>query len=133
MTGLAMKHRNPVVIWILLPLITLGIYFFVWYYKVHREMAEFDPRRHVPVAGPVLVMIFLGWTLIAPIISFHNAGNRIRNAQAAAGLVPTCSPLLSWLLLFVFGLNTLYMQAELNKVVEHYGSVPPGTPVQLAA
>ncbi|MBJ7352444.1 MAG: DUF4234 domain-containing protein, partial [Rhodococcus sp.] len=30
--GSAMKRRNPVVVWILLPLITLGIYHFVWYY-----------------------------------------------------------------------------------------------------
>ncbi len=50
-----MKERNPVAVWIGLPLITLGIYFYVWYYKIHKEMAMFDRRRVVPVAGPMLV------------------------------------------------------------------------------
>src|SRR5262245_30108493 len=47
--GLQMKERNPVAVWIGLPLITLGIYFYVWYYKIHKEMAMFDRRRVVPV------------------------------------------------------------------------------------
>ena len=59
-SGLAMKTRNPFAVWIGLPLITLGIYHFVWYYKIHREMAEFDRRRSVPVAGPMLVILLLG-------------------------------------------------------------------------
>src|ERR1700712_2841376 len=70
--GLAMKRRNPWAVWLGLPIITLGIYFFVWYYKIHKEMAEFDRRRSIPVAGPVLVVIFLSWTVIAPWISYHN-------------------------------------------------------------
>jgi hypothetical protein len=129
--GLQMKHRNVIAVWIGLPLITLGIYLFVWYYKIHREMAEYDPRRKTPVAGPMLVLLLLGWTVIAPCISFHNAGVRVRDRQQAAGLVPSCSPALSWLLFFVLGLNTLYLQSELNKVVEANPGVPEGTPVAL--
>src|SRR5215475_15155952 len=66
--GLQMKRRNPLAVWIGLPLITLGIYHYVWYYKIHHEMGEFDPRRNVPDIGPVLVLLLLGWTLIAPFI-----------------------------------------------------------------
>lgn len=129
--GLAMKRRNPIAVWLGLPLITLGIYHLVWYYKIHKEMAEFDRRRAIPVAGPMLVLLFLSWTLIAPIVSYHNAGARIRNAQRSAGLAPTCSPTVSWLLAFVFGLNSLYMQIELNKVVDRYAGTPANTPVPL--
>lgn len=129
--GLAMKRRNPLAVWLGLPLITLGIYHLVWYYKIHREMAEYDRRRSVPVVGPMLVLLLLGWTLIAPIVSYHNAGARVRNAQRSAGLAPTCSPTLAWLLLFVFGLNSLYLQVELNKVVDRYAGTPVGTPVPL--
>ena len=32
-TGLQMKQRNPVAVWLGLPLITLGIYYYVWLYK----------------------------------------------------------------------------------------------------
>lgn len=34
---------------------------------------------------------------------------------------------------FVFGLNTLYMQIELNKVVDRYPQATPGTQVPLFA
>lgn len=131
-TAYQMKTRNPILVWLLWPFLTLGIYHLVWYYKVHKEMAWFDVRRNVPVAGPMLVLLFLGWTLIAPMVSYYNVGQRIANAQKDAGLQPTCSPALSLALMFVFGLNVLYMQSELNKIAEHYG-VAPGEQVRLAA
>lgn len=128
--GLAMKRRNPVTVWLLWPLLTFGIYHLVWYYKIHREMAEFDRRRNVPVAGPMLVLLLLSWTLIAPLISYYNTGNRIRNAQRAAGVPDTCNPVIGLLLSFVFGAQVIYYQVELNKIVDRYG-VPEGTQVQL--
>lgn len=130
-SGLAMKRRNPLGVWIGLPLITLGIYHFVWYYKIHRELRDFDRRKEVPVSGSLLVLLLLGWTVIAPLISYHNTGRYVRAAQVNAGLTPTCSPALSWLLAFVFGLNSLYLQIELNKVVERYQDAPVGSTVPL--
>ncbi|MEU6095809.1 DUF4234 domain-containing protein [Streptomyces sp. NPDC047079] len=131
--GLAMKRRGPVAVWLGLPLVTLGIYQLVWYYKIHRELQEFDRRRTLSPAGSVLVMIFLGWTLIAPLVSYHNTGKAIANAQRAAGLPVTCSPAASTWLAFVFGLNIWYMQRQLNLVVDAYPGVAPGTEVPLAA
>lgn len=130
-TGLAVKRRNPVAAWLGLPLITLGIYSLVWYYKIHREMAEFDRRRAVPVAGPMLILLLLGWTIVAPLVSFFNTGNRIANAQRAAGLQPSCSAGIGLLLCFFFGLQVLYYQSELNKIADAYG-VPEGTSIRLA-
>jgi hypothetical protein len=130
--GLAMKGRNPWLVWLVWPLITLGIYHLVWYYKIHREMAEFDRRRAVPVAGPMLVLLFLSWTLIAPLVSYYNCGNRIANTQRSAGLQPSCSPVIGLLLMFVLGSGTVYYQYELNRVVDHYHA-EPGTQVPLFA
>lgn len=130
-SGLQMKRRNPIAAWIGLPLITLGIYHLVWYYKIHHEMSEFDRRRSIPTAGPMLVLLFLSWTVISPLISYYNAGGRIRNAQRAAGLAGTCSGGIGVLLMFVFGLGTLYYQSELNKIVDRYGPTPPGNQVPL--
>jgi hypothetical protein len=129
-TGLAMKRRNPLAAWLGLPLITLGIYHLVWYYKIHREMAEFGRRTAAPIAGPMLVLLLLGWTLIAPLASYFNTGNRIAVAQRAAGLQPTCNPWIGLVLCFLFGLQTLYYQVELNKIVDAYGA-PVGAPVPL--
>jgi hypothetical protein len=132
-SGLAMKGRNPWLVWLVWPLITLGIYHLVWYYKIHKEMAEFDRRRAVPVAGPMLVLLFLSWTLIAPLISYYNCGKRIADTQRSAGLQPTCSPVIGLLLmLFVFGTGTVYYQYELNRVVDVY-QAEPGSQVPLYA
>jgi len=132
LTGLAMKRRNPVTVWLLWPLLTLGIYHLVWYYKIHKEMAEFDRRRTIPVTGPMLVLLLLSWTIIAPLVSYYNAGDRIRNAQRAAGIPVTCNPVIGLLLSFLVGANIIYYQVELNKIVDRYGA-PEGTQVQLAA
>ncbi|GAB2992127.1 DUF4234 domain-containing protein [Amycolatopsis acidiphila] len=128
--GLAMKQRHPVTVWLLWPFLTLGIYSLVWYYKIHKEMAEFDRRRAVPVAGPMLVLLFLSWTFVAPMVSYYNCGTRIRKAQRAAGLPETCSPAGGMLLMLVFGVGVLYYQIELNKIVESYG-VPEGRQIPL--
>ena len=131
-SGLAMKGRNPWLVWLVWPLITLGIYHLVWYFKIHKEMAEFDRRRAVPVAGPMLVLLFLSWTFIAPLISYYNCGNRIANTQRSAGLQPTCSPVAGLLLMFVLGSGTVYYQFELNRVVDAY-QAEPGRQVPLFA
>jgi uncharacterized protein DUF4234 len=129
--GMQMKLRHPVGVWLGLPLITLGIYHLVWYYKIHKELAHFDRRRVVPVAGPMLALLFLSWTLVAPMISYFRTGKRIAEGQRAAGLPVTCSAGIGLLLMFVFGLGTLYYQLELNKVVNSYGDAPVGTPISL--
>ncbi len=132
-SGLAMKRRHPVAVWLGLPLITLGIYSLVWYYKVHREMRDFDRRRSINPAGSLLTIMF-GWIVIVPpYVSYYNTGDRIRNTQRAAGLQPTCSPVVGLLLMLVFGLGTLYYQSELNKVVERYPGAAPGVMVPLFA
>ncbi|MFJ1768317.1 hypothetical protein ACIOD2_48930 [Amycolatopsis sp. NPDC088138] len=84
----------------------------------------------MPVAGPLLVLLFLSWTFIAPLISYYNTGNRIRTAQNAAGLRPTCSAGLGCVLTLVFGLGVLYYQLELNKIADAH-RVPPGSQVPL--
>lgn len=123
-----MKRRNPIGVWIGLPLITLGIYSLVWYYKVNKELHAFDRRIETNPLGSMLTVLLLGWTVIAPILSFRNTGARIQQAQRSAGLPETCNPLLCWLLMFAFGLHTWYIQSELNKIVDHFG-VEPGAAV----
>ena len=73
--------------------------------------------------GRALVgVLLLGWTVIAPVVSFYRAA--IQNAQRAVG----SSHLLAHLscLTFVFGLNILYMQAELSKIVDRYPGATEG-------
>jgi hypothetical protein len=129
--GLQMKHRNPVGVWLGLPLITLGIYSLVWLYKIHSELGMFDRRRIVGAVGPVLAWIFGGFTLmIWPLVSTYNTGQTIAAAQRSAGLPAGCSGAVGVLLVFLFGTHTLYYQAELNKIIA-VNPVAPGTQVPL--
>jgi hypothetical protein len=81
----------------------------------------------------MLVLLFLSWTFIAPLISYYKCGNRIANTQRSAGLQPTCSPVVGLLLmLFAFSSGTVYYQYELNRVVDVY-KAEPGSQVPLFA
>ena len=64
----------------------------------------------------------LSWTVVTPLISFYNTGRRIADAQRSAGIPVTCNPVVGLLLCFVFGLQSLYYQAELNRIVDAYGA-----------
>ncbi|MFD7729868.1 DUF4234 domain-containing protein [Kitasatospora phosalacinea] len=129
-----MKRRGPVAVWLGLPLITFGIYHLVWYYKVHKELREYDAHLHgLSPVGSMLVLLLLGWTIVAPLISYYNTGEAIARAQRSAGVPVTCSPVASMLLYFLFGLNVWYMQKQLNLVVEAYPDAAPGDDVPLPA
>lgn len=128
-----MKRRNPVGAWLGLPIVTLGIYGIVWYYLVHSELANFDRRRSVSAALALCSMLFGMLTLgIWPLITWVKLAGHIRNAQRAAGLEPSCSGGIGFLL-GIIGFGVLYYQIELNKVVKHYGDAAPGSQVTLAA
>lgn len=130
-TGQAMKRRNVVAVWFGLPVITLGIYGFVWWYKVNAELGRLDPRRPVS-AGTSLLAVTLGaFLVIPPYVSVYNTGKRIAERQRVAGIGSSCSPVIGLLLCFVFGLYSLYYQSELNKINHHFRAAP-GAPVPLA-
>jgi uncharacterized membrane protein len=130
--GRAGKTRNIFLVWLVWPLITLGIYFFVWYYKVNREARDFDSRIDVDPTVALLAVL-VGWIIIVPpFVSIYRTGGRIANMQRAAGLEPTCSAIAGLLLTFVFRLESLYYQYELNRIWAHYGNPPEGTAVPLA-
>jgi hypothetical protein len=129
--GLMMKRRNPVAV-LLLPLITCGIYALVWYYKIQKEMGEFDRRRMVSPGTSLLAVTLGAFIIVPPFVSIYNTGKRIAETQRVAGLPPSCSGGLG-LLLGLFGFMGLYYQIELNKVIDHYGRPEPGSQVQLAA
>lgn len=122
--GRAMRRRRPLVAWLVLPVMTLGLAHPVWYLRIHREMAAFDPRRDEPVTGPVLVLLLFGWTLVAPLASAACTAGRVAATQRAAGLPATCRPVVAALLFCLLGAHVAYLQAQLNRVVDAYGAEP---------
>jgi Domain of unknown function (DUF4234) len=133
MTGLAGKTRNIWLVWLVWPLITLGVYFFVWWYKINREARDFDSRIEVEPALSLLAVL-LGWIIIIPpFVSAYRTGERIGQMQEAAGLPRTCMGLIGLLLSLVFSLHVLYYQYELNRIWAHLGFPPEGAAVPLPA
>ena len=114
------KIRSP---WAaaLLPIVTLGIYYFVWYYKINREMKDLGQARGSDdlgdSPGTSLLAVTLGALIIVPaIVSMYNTFQRI---QAGTRLT-SVEPLNGWIALAFYLLLGIgfpaYLQSGLNKV-----------------
>jgi hypothetical protein len=132
MRSLAGKRRNPVLVWLVWPLITFGVYFFVFWYKINREARDFDDRIEVDPALSLVAVLFGPLIVVPPYVSVYNTGKRINRMQESAGLAPSCNPWIGFILTFLFGLHVLYYQMELNRIWDHYGDPGEGAPVALA-
>jgi Domain of unknown function (DUF4234) len=122
--GVDVKVRNP---WLafLWALLTLGIYYLVWYYKTNRELRDYGRAVGRDLGdSPLtsLLAITIGWLiLVPPFVSMFRYFRRIASAQEAAGLGEQREIQWIGLGLFVIALYFLpleipYGQSELNRV-----------------
>jgi hypothetical protein len=126
--GETFKRRNPLAVWLLLPFITLGIYFFVYWYKINNEARRYlrDPSIQ---PGTSLLAVLLGWILIVPpFVTVFTTAGRVRRMQENARIPDRIDPWIALLLRFFFGLDILYLQVNLNKIWDAYGMSYPGAP-----
>ena len=133
------KIRHPLAVFGLV-FLTLGIYYFVWYYKINREMRDLgravgaeDRLGRSP--GTSLLAITLGWLIIVPpFVSFYRTLRRIEAAQELTGTSERVSIVLGFVLylfgLIVFPVEVIYAQSELNKVwrADVARTAPPAPP-----
>lgn len=117
------KIRNPLGV-VGLSLITLGIYYLVWYYKTQKELATIGQSRGTRAAGTSpgtsLVAVTLGiFILVPPFVSLYKACERLNNGEEAVGLGEGMAAGLLFLLILLIGPVGQYIyQANLNKVLE---------------
>jgi hypothetical protein len=118
------KTRNP---WGVFLLSFTIVYPLIWYFKINKELRDFDPSIDVQPGISVLA-ITLGIVLIGipPLVSWAHTTSRIQKAQKLAGSRARCSMLLSYIC-SLFG--NVYVQSQLNKVWDQYGNPPLGTPI----
>lgn len=109
----------------LLSIVTLGIYFLFWYYRINREMRD----NGIPVnPGRAVLAIFPGGLIIVPaIVSSYNTGQRINALQQQRGLYPSASGWIGLLLNYVMSIGIIYYQAEINKAWQSAGGQPIAT------
>ena len=113
------KIRSP---WAaaLLPIITLGIYHLVWWYRINRELRDYGKGKGYDLGqnptNSVLALFPGGIIIIPALVTYWRGTKRVMGASRLAGQ----EPLNGWiaLLLYVFIAPALwaYIQVELNKV-----------------
>jgi len=130
------KIRNPLGV-VGLTLITLGIYYFVWYYKVNKEMAEMGRARGTDELGTSpgtsLLAVTLGvFILVPPFVSVYKTCARLSAAERHTGTPTGMEPGLLFLLAILLSPVAEYiLQSNLNKVLRQQagGAAPsPLTP-----
>jgi hypothetical protein len=112
------KLRNPFLVFVW-SLLTLGIYYLVWYYKINRELRDAGGIDVSP--GVALIAISLGWLIIVPpFVSWYRTFLRIAEAQRASGVTSEANPVLGFILfviaVFLLPVEVVYAQDELNKL-----------------
>jgi hypothetical protein len=125
--GTDVKIRNPFLVF-LWSLVTFGIYYVVWYYKVNRELRDAAGVNVSPVVA--VLAITVGWIVIVPpFVSWYRTFVRIVDAQRAAGLTGEANPILGFILyvvaVFFLPVEVVYAQDELNKLWRRLATPAP--------
>lgn len=136
-SGAPVKQRSPVMVAVLV-IITAGIYFPVWWYKIHRELRDYGQSRGYDLGqSPAnsTLAITLGSLIVVPaLVSLYRGTRRVQGAQRVAGISDTLNGWLALVLYLVFSPAYLgYVQSQLNRVwhIEAQpvpGEVAPPTP-----
>src|SRR4051795_13713988 len=88
-TGERAKLRNPLGV-VGLSIITLGIYFFFWWYFINREMRDLGRARNVDLGqnpGNSVLAVSLGALIIVPaIVTMWTTSDRIQRAEELVGV-----------------------------------------------
>ena len=123
------KVRNPWAV-ALLPIITLGIYHFVWWYKINKELKAYGEAKGYDLGqNPTnsLLALVPGFLIVVPpLVSYWRGTKRVQGASKIAGR----EPVNGWLTLILYLLLSpamfAYLQVSLNHVWEQEAEALPG-------
>lgn len=105
------KDRSPASV-LGLSIVTLGIYYLVWYGKINGEIGRHDPDIKVSPGLSVLALFIP----IANLISAYSTAARIRQMQLDDGATQTISPVVALLLCMFLGIGyPLYIASQLRE------------------
>jgi hypothetical protein len=114
--GQSYLKRSPIVV-LVLSLVTLGIYFFYWYYQVNDELKRYERDDTISPMRSLMAVLF-GWLIIVPpFIAIYNTAAHIQRAEQRAGVQQQIEPVLVLVFQIVFSLaNPPYMQDHMNRI-----------------
>lgn len=127
--GATFERRSPGGI-VLLAVLTLGIYFFVWWYKVNDELRSLGLRVD-PVVSVMAVTIGI-FLVVPPFVSVYKTAERIHEAELRSGAQEKMTPwaataiTIGAVVIPPLGLLVMpYLQTSLNSLWD--GFARPGT------
>lgn len=123
------KIRNPWAV-ALLPIITLGIYTLVWWYRINGELRDYGNAKGYDLGqNPTnsLLALFPGGLIVVPaLISYWRGVKRVMGASSLAGK----EPLNGWIAIILYLLLTpafwAYVQISLNDIWRQEAEALPG-------
>jgi hypothetical protein len=125
------KIRSP---WAaaLLPLITLGIYHLVWWYRINRELRDYGKAKGYDLGqNPTnsVLALFPGGLIVVPaLITYWRGTKRVMGASRLGGQ----EPLNGWIAIILYLLLApglwAYIQVSLNNLWQAEAEPLPGEP-----
>jgi hypothetical protein len=131
--GETYTKRNPLGV-LGLSVVTFGIYFLYWYYKVNDEVRRFERDETINPTRSLMAMIF-GWLiLVPPFIAMYNTAKHVQAMEQRVGVGQTVEPAIAVIFMFIGSVGTvldgIYLQEHLNRVWDRATGTPamPATP-----
>ena len=126
--GTPYLKRNPLGV-LGLSFITLGIYFFYWYWKINDELSTFEHDDSISPTRSLMAILF-GWIIIVPpFIAIYNTAKHVQGDERRLGIQPELEPALTIVFLLLFSIvNGLYIQEHLNRMWDRAVGVAPTRP-----
>jgi Domain of unknown function (DUF4234) len=134
------KVRNPWAV-ALLPIVTLGIYHLVWWYKINKELKAYGEAKGYDLGqnptNSVLALVPGFLIIVPPLVSYWRGTQRVQGASKLAGREPVSG----WIALILYLLLSpgmfAYLQVSLNSIWEQEaeplagGAIPPSPTDQM--
>ncbi len=123
-----------------LAVVTIGFYYWFWYYFVNDELKDIGVSRDDQKLGQsspglsVTAVVLGSVVIIPPLLSVYNYGQRIKRAQRLVGVRPEhqINPVLAFLLVFPGGILLIpplihywYVTKHQNRAVRGAGGLDP--------
>lgn len=123
------KVRNPWAV-ALLPIVTLGIYHLVWWYKINKELKAYGEAKGFDLGqnptNSVLALFPGGIIVIPALVSYWRGTKRVMGAAKVTGQEPVSGWISIILYLLLAPAFWAYLQVSLNHVWEQEAEPLPG-------
>jgi hypothetical protein len=132
----AVKVRSPWAV-ALLPIITLGIYHLVWWYKINKELKEYGEAKGYDLGqnptNSVLALFPGGIVIVPALITYWRGTKRVQGAAKLGGKEAVNGWIALLLYLFIAPGLWAYLQVSLNQLWEQEAEALPGQPAPPAS